>query len=962
MAIAQPSDVTTFHIYLLAGDHCMLRSTPSEAFRDTSSGRETIVADIHATLATFHAAATSAAAVAPILVVQGSDGSGKSTLLRQTHQHAVLAFGAAQVISLDWQRYQPVSLLDVADALAAAISAQHPAFDQGYQVAKNRRAACARQLGELRLEWQRWQRCSSDERTEPLVSLLLIDDPPLWHGDIAQPFVTALVEHLRDTMPSIEAYMDDHGAPPTSFDDLATYALGDELAVLHNETLVVNQLVEDLRVLTSHMPLVLVMDSYDGLERYDIWLREVVLRSNPRIATVIAGSSHLLETYRHTFGDRPVYACNLDETPLEPRDIQSYLAALSGAAPPDALVQALATWSQGVPLVLGALVSQITTYGDVQPVSFDVDLADTSLAAVVASSFVGTVLDDSQGPAQHAQQKHDDRAMLRSLALMFHPDNELVAAMWGMSVEETVQAARALVARYPFLFHQAPFELHPAAKRQLRTEMLAAHASDPDWALMTLGLQQCTELLLGRLEQITNAEPDPVARVALPEWRTAVFDCLHFLLWTRDHETARQHLLSRWLEAYYAHSPLASALVAVASEQAPPGEAWDMLLRLMNDQAPYKHMARLAQLLDPAALAVLCCLGAGLHNDADAMVMPIDTRIGFLHRAHAAAPTWAVIRDELAETYVERGIVAVLLHQTHVPALADFRRAQALQGGDTRALLLAGAACAAAMEFEEADSYLTAVLEREPMLEWALHLRGVVRDALGDVDGALADFDQALEANPEAVAVWVSRAALRVQQHEDAPALADFDAAITLIGDDAYLYHQRALLHEMTGNIEGALADYSAALAIDPDAVPLLLGRAGLLAQQNQIAGAMRDLDQVLVIEPESAGVLHQRGVLHAMTGNLVAAIRDFNAALALQPDLAAVLSDRGAARYELGDHNGALADLNASLQVLPHVAETLQLRAVVKNTLGDLQGALLDYNAALAAMSSDPRSQQPAA
>lgn len=90
-----------------------------------------------------------------------------------------------------------------------------------------------------------------------------------------------------------------------------------------------------------------------------------------------------------------------------------------------------------------------------------------------------------------------------------------------------------------------------------------------------------------------------------------------------------------------------------------------------------------------------------------------------------------------------------------------------------------------------------------------LGTRASIRQGTGDIEGALADYAAALDAEPSQDA-YRGRAFLYMQQGDIDEALADIDAAIALTpeGQAAGLYLSRAAINERGGNVEASAGDY----------------------------------------------------------------------------------------------------------------------------------------------------------
>jgi tetratricopeptide (TPR) repeat protein len=97
--------------------------------------------------------------------------------------------------------------------------------------------------------------------------------------------------------------------------------------------------------------------------------------------------------------------------------------------------------------------------------------------------------------------------------------------------------------------------------------------------------------------------------------------------------------------------------------------------------------------------------------------------------------------------------------------------------------------------------------------------RGIIREARGDPDAALADYADALALSPSLAEAHVNVGRIHSQRRNWSAAAAALDQAIPLIQDPLQLrtlYFDRAVAHEEMGDIAQAYADYQAASAADP--------------------------------------------------------------------------------------------------------------------------------------------------
>jgi tetratricopeptide (TPR) repeat protein len=83
---------------------------------------------------------------------------------------------------------------------------------------------------------------------------------------------------------------------------------------------------------------------------------------------------------------------------------------------------------------------------------------------------------------------------------------------------------------------------------------------------------------------------------------------------------------------------------------------------------------------------------------------------------------------------------------------------------------------------------------------------------LNDLDGSMADFNKALELNPNDQYAYNNRGCLKNKKQEYKLAIADFDEAIRLNASYGYAYFNRGIAKENLRDLTGACKDWSEAV------------------------------------------------------------------------------------------------------------------------------------------------------
>jgi tetratricopeptide (TPR) repeat protein len=121
--------------------------------------------------------------------------------------------------------------------------------------------------------------------------------------------------------------------------------------------------------------------------------------------------------------------------------------------------------------------------------------------------------------------------------------------------------------------------------------------------------------------------------------------------------------------------------------------------------------------------------------------------------------------------------------------------------------------------------------------------RGFAYRVKGDTDRAIADFDRAIQINPNRADSYMGRGlAYRVKGDTDR-AIADFDRAIQLDPNNANAYFSRGAIYgAVKDDFDRAIADYDKAIEIKPDFADSYIGRGLAYADKGDLEKALIDL------------------------------------------------------------------------------------------------------------------------
>ncbi len=143
---------------------------------------------------------------------------------------------------------------------------------------------------------------------------------------------------------------------------------------------------------------------------------------------------------------------------------------------------------------------------------------------------------------------------------------------------------------------------------------------------------------------------------------------------------------------------------------------------------------------------------------------------------------------------------------------------------------------------EARDAYSQAIkLNPYP---FGYYIRGNTLLDLGDKQGAIDDFNKAIELKPDFAEVYNSlgnaHSALGNQQR----AIDDYTKAIELQPDFALAYIRRGFIRKELGNQQEAIADFTKAIELQPNSAEAYMVRSGALSDLGNKQGAIEDLQK----------------------------------------------------------------------------------------------------------------------
>jgi tetratricopeptide (TPR) repeat protein len=256
---------------------------------------------------------------------------------------------------------------------------------------------------------------------------------------------------------------------------------------------------------------------------------------------------------------------------------------------------------------------------------------------------------------------------------------------------------------------------------------------------------------------------------------------------------------------------------------------------------------------------------------------------------------------------------------------------------------------------QEAKRHLEAGLAIDPAYARTRYEYGVALRALGDVEGAVDQWNQVLRGEPEHAPSLMMLGQVQVDNKDYEKARESFRRGLNVprdtpftLGNRAAGYERLGLVCSWTGRMEEALEAFRQALDANPRLTDAYMHCARVLKQLNRG-------DEAIAVYRR--GVFENPGAqeLRMRLGNELLQAQRFNEALEqltlaarMRPEDARALSAMGYAKLRLGDADGAIGDLRAALNADPtfHLAHFHLGNAMLRKN--DRQAALRHFEEAL--------------
>lgn len=184
---------------------------------------------------------------------------------------------------------------------------------------------------------------------------------------------------------------------------------------------------------------------------------------------------------------------------------------------------------------------------------------------------------------------------------------------------------------------------------------------------------------------------------------------------------------------------------------------------------------------------------------------------------------------------------------------------------------------------EDAPIYWDKAVKVNPKDTWALSMRANSWGLKGELDNALADYNECIRLEPGDAVYYNSRGTVWRRKKQYDKAIADYTEAIRLKPDYALAHNNRGNSWSNVKEYDKAIADYTESIRLDPKNVLVQENRGYTCYLNKMYDKAIHDFDDALMLDPKRVFSVGVKAMTLAKLKKYDAAVGHFEKALRLE-------------------------------------------------------------------------------
>ena len=286
----------------------------------------------------------------------------------------------------------------------------------------------------------------------------------------------------------------------------------------------------------------------------------------------------------------------------------------------------------------------------------------------------------------------------------------------------------------------------------------------------------------------------------------------------------------------------------------------------------------------------------------------------------------------------------------HVPYNRSFvhgKKASRLKQGSAEMHNAQGVTHAKTGQYDLAIADFNRALELDPDYAEAYSNRGLTYDSKGEYERAIKDYNTAIELSPHFAEAYNNRGMAYAENGEHDQALQDFSKAIELKQNYAIAYSNQGVVYSAKGEHDQAIKNCNIAIRIDPNYAEPYNNRGNAYRNKGEVDLAIQDYTKAIELKQDFAKAHYNRGIAYYEKREFDLAIKDYTTAIDLNPQLAHPYNNRGNIHSQKGDFDRAIEDYTKAIELSPQLSLVYYNRAVAWLRLKQWAKAKNDFTTA---------------
>jgi tetratricopeptide (TPR) repeat protein len=249
---------------------------------------------------------------------------------------------------------------------------------------------------------------------------------------------------------------------------------------------------------------------------------------------------------------------------------------------------------------------------------------------------------------------------------------------------------------------------------------------------------------------------------------------------------------------------------------------------------------------------------------------------------------------------------------------------------------------------EERVRWFQAAVAAVPLNGAAHNNLGLALRDKGDLDGAIAEYREAIRLDPKYAAPHNNLCDPLWKKGDLDRAIAECQEAIRLDPKSGAPHYNLGNALKAKGDLDGAIAEYQQAILLDPKLALPHNNLGTVLQGKGDLDGAIAEYQKAILLDRKYAMAHNNLGEALRHKGNLEGAIAKFQEAILLDPKLALPHNNLGVALRVKGDLDGAIPECREAIRLDPNSAPPHYNLGATLSDKGDLDGAKAEYQTAI--------------